>query len=61
MASLAEKKLFLFDLDGTLYLDGILFKGTLPLLRTGYYRGRRTVPMALRYPSHLRKEIEENE
>ena len=42
MASLAEKKLFLFDLDGTLYLDGILFKGTLPLLAEIERRGARS-------------------
>ena len=41
MASLAEKKLFLFDLDGTLYLDGILFEGTLPLLAEIERRGAK--------------------
>ena len=29
---LKQKKLFIFDLDGTLYLDGVLFPKTLELL-----------------------------
>jgi HAD superfamily hydrolase (TIGR01450 family) len=32
MASLKQKKLFLLDMDGTIYLDEDLFPGTLPLL-----------------------------
>ena len=32
MASLAEKKLFLLDMDGTIYLDEDLFPGTMPFL-----------------------------
>ncbi len=31
---LAKKKLFLLDMDGTLYLDGTLFEGTLDFLST---------------------------
>ena len=33
MASLAQKRLFLLDMDGTIYLDHTLFPGTLPFLR----------------------------
>ena len=36
MHSLKEKKLFLFDMDGTIYLDNELFDGTLDLL--GYVK-----------------------
>ena len=32
MASLAEKRLFLLDMDGTIYLDEDLFPGTMPFL-----------------------------
>ena len=32
MSSLAEKRLFLLDMDGTIYLDNDLFPGTLPFL-----------------------------
>ena len=32
MAGLAEKRLFLLDMDGTIYLDEDLFPGTLPFL-----------------------------
>lgn len=32
MAELKNKKLFLLDMDGTIYLDNTLFEGTLPLL-----------------------------
>ena len=32
MAKLCDKKLFLFDLDGTLYLDEELFDGTVDIL-----------------------------
>ncbi len=37
--SLTGKKLFLLDMDGTLYLDGVLFKGTLPFLEKVKERG----------------------
>ena len=33
MAELTDKRLFLLDMDGTLYLDDALFPGTLPFLR----------------------------
>lgn len=33
MSSLSEKRLFLLDMDGTIYLDEDLFPGTLPFLR----------------------------
>lgn len=33
MASLAKKRLFLLDMDGTIYLDRTLFPGTRPFLR----------------------------
>ncbi len=33
MASLAKKRLFLLDMDGTIYLDNALFPGTRPFLR----------------------------
>ena len=32
MAGLADKRLFLLDMDGTLYVDDALFPGTLPFL-----------------------------
>ena len=32
MKKLNNKKLFLFDMDGTIYLDGVLFDGTLDLM-----------------------------
>ena len=41
MAPLKEKKLFLLDLDGTLYLDRTLFPATLPFLRQIRARGGR--------------------
>lgn len=31
-SSLTDKRLWLFDMDGTIYLDGVLFDGTLDLL-----------------------------
>ena len=43
MASLREKKLFLLDMDGTIYLDGTLFPGTLPFLERVRETGRRTL------------------
>ena len=33
MAELKEKRLFLLDMDGTIYLDNDLFPGTIPFLR----------------------------
>ena len=33
MASLREKRLFLLDMDGTIYLDDRLFDGVLPFLQ----------------------------
>ena len=38
---LAEKRLFLLDMDGTIYLDEELFPGTLPFLETVRERGGR--------------------
>ena len=32
LSELSKKRLFLLDLDGTLYLDETLFDGTLPFL-----------------------------
>ena len=32
MAALEDKKLFLLDMDGTIYLDQTLFPGTEPFL-----------------------------
>lgn len=39
--ALKEKKLFLLDMDGTIYEGGRLFDGTLPLLRAIRQRGGR--------------------
>ena len=39
--SLQEKKLFLLDMDGTLYLDDNLFDGVLTFLATVKGRGGR--------------------
>ena len=41
MASLAQKRLFLLDMDGTIYLDHTLFPGTLPFLRQVRERVKR--------------------
>ncbi len=41
MKSLSEKKLFLLDMDGTIYLDNDLFDGTLDFLREVKARGGR--------------------
>lgn len=38
---LKSKKLFLLDMDGTLYLDGQLFEGTMPFLQAVAMRGGR--------------------
>ena len=38
---LSNKKLFLLDMDGTLYLDGQLFEGTLPFLAKVREKGGR--------------------
>lgn len=43
MAQLPDKKLFLLDLDGTLYLDDTLFPGTLPFLQRVRERGGRVI------------------
>ena len=39
MKSLAEKKFFLLDMDGTIYLDEDLFEGTLDFLKTVKAKG----------------------
>ena len=39
--SLEDKKLFLLDMDGTIYLDDMLFEGTLDFLRTVREKGGR--------------------
>lgn len=41
MAHLSTKKLFLLDMDGTIYLDSRLFPGTLPLLEAVRSAGGR--------------------
>ena len=41
MAKLTDKRLFLLDLDGTLYLDRTLFPSTLPFLRQIRAQGGR--------------------
>ena len=41
MKKLSEKKLFLLDMDGTIYLDENLFPGTLEFLREVKARGGR--------------------
>lgn len=41
MARLGEKRLFLLDMDGTIYLDETLFPGTIPFLRAVRARGGR--------------------
>ena len=45
MERLKDKKLFLFDMDGTLYLGNQLFDFTLELLRTIKERGSRYIFM----------------
>lgn len=41
MGRLGGKRLFLLDMDGTIYLDGTLFPGTIPFLRAVEGRGGR--------------------
>ena len=41
MGNLREKKLFLLDMDGTIYLDGTLFPDTIPFLHSIRQRGGR--------------------
>lgn len=41
MAPLGGKRLFLLDMDGTIYLDETLFPGTIPFLRAVRSRGGR--------------------
>ena len=41
MGRLTEKRLFLLDMDGTIYLDETLFPGTVPFLRSVRQRGGR--------------------
>ncbi len=41
MAELGEKRLFLLDMDGTIYLDETLFPGTIPFLQGVRARGGR--------------------
>ena len=41
MSELTDKRLFLLDMDGTLYLDDALFPGTLPFLRRIREKGGR--------------------
>ena len=41
MGRLGEKRLFLLDMDGTIYLDEALFPGTLPFLKAVRARGGR--------------------
>lgn len=41
MARITEKRLFLLDMDGTIYLDHTLFPGTLPFLEAVRARGGR--------------------
>ena len=41
MARITEKRLFLLDMDGTIYLDHTLFPGTIPFLEAVRGRGGR--------------------
>ena len=41
MGNLGKKRLFLLDMDGTIYLDQTLFPGTLPFLEAVRARGGR--------------------
>ena len=43
MGDLGQKRLFLLDMDGTIYLDGALFPGTLPFLEHVKRIGGRTL------------------
>ena len=42
MGHLGEKRLFLLDMDGTIYLDETLFPGTVPFLDAVRERGDGT-------------------
>ncbi|MBP3437494.1 MAG: HAD-IIA family hydrolase [Clostridia bacterium] len=43
MKPISEKKLFLLDMDGTIYLDKTLFPATLPFLRALEEKGARAI------------------
>ena len=47
--SLAEKRLFLLDMDGTIYLSETLFDGTLEFLRYVRAIGGRYLPDTVYY------------
>lgn len=58
MASLKEKKLFLLDMDGTIYLDHELFDGTLEFLEYVKQSGGRYIFMTNNSSKSVEKYIE---
>ena len=55
---LQNKKLFLLDMDGTIYLDGDLFPGTLPFLEKVKEKGGRCLYLTNNSSKNAKKYIE---
>ena len=55
---LQNKKLFLLDMDGTIYLDGQLFPGTLPFLAKVREKGGRCLYLTNNSSKNAKKYIE---
>lgn len=56
--SIAEKKLFLLDMDGTIYIDRTLFPGTLPFLRAVREKGARYLYLTNNSSKSVRSYVE---
>lgn len=58
MSSLKDKKLFLLDMDGTIYLDNDLFDGTLDFLEQVKKMGGRYIFLTNNSSKSVNKYIE---